>query len=159
MLGPERAGKEYVCDCERHCKGHQKKVSRSTYQRHAPYRKIPFSKGLQHHVPTSRDANRNNLSPDRREGASSNDTREELHTNSQPEDMVPGAEYDLNADLMVCVYNPSERKFSTHRVLIMWLGQQWHNTPENGRSFWYCEHNAGRLGYGGGVREHKWRGD
>jgi hypothetical protein len=39
--------KAYFCDCERHCKGYRKKVSRSTHQRHAPYRKLPFAERSQ----------------------------------------------------------------------------------------------------------------
>lgn len=93
MLGQEtqaagKAGKEYVCDCERHCKGHQKKVSRSTYQRHAPYRKSALSKRLQLYVPGT-VANQNNLSPDGREGMLPNDNREELHANASQNHLSP----------------------------------------------------------------------
>ena len=34
--------KQWFCDCEKHCKGSAKEVSRSTYQRHAGFRKPDF---------------------------------------------------------------------------------------------------------------------
>ena len=34
--------KQWFCDCEKHCKGAAKEVSRSTYQRHAKFRKPDF---------------------------------------------------------------------------------------------------------------------
>lgn len=35
--------KHYFCNCEKYCKGHRKKVSRSSYQRHALFRKPEFT--------------------------------------------------------------------------------------------------------------------
>jgi hypothetical protein len=102
-----KAGKEYVCDCIRHCKGSQKTVSRSTYHRHAPYRKCAFSQSLQLHV-YGTVANRNQSSPDRREGVSSGGTQlEELHANStqfDDWDMVPSAVCYLDAELQRTYY-------------------------------------------------------
>ena len=34
--------KQWFCDCEKHCKGTAKEVSRSTYQRHTRFRKPDF---------------------------------------------------------------------------------------------------------------------
>jgi hypothetical protein len=37
--------KQWFCNCEKHCKGRTKEVSRSTYQRHAPLRNPAFLDG------------------------------------------------------------------------------------------------------------------
>jgi hypothetical protein len=45
MCASSMPPKQWFCNCEKHCKGRTKEVSRSTYQRHAPFRKPAFLDG------------------------------------------------------------------------------------------------------------------
>ena len=42
VMQPEQYAQKWFCDCEKHCKGRTKVVSRSTFQRHAQFRKPAF---------------------------------------------------------------------------------------------------------------------
>lgn len=45
MCASSMPPKQWFCNCEKHCKGRTKEVSRSTYQRHAQFRNPAFLDG------------------------------------------------------------------------------------------------------------------